>query len=118
MPEISPIAGAKRTSVRESPGSDEDPVPREAAASAASVGRQANGTPLSLHTDAQGLLVQLEHLRLAGGNALLHRLEERLLLAEAGLSPQASGASTSGLPMGSSDRHTLQLAVPPRISGP
>ena len=30
----------------------------------------------------------------------------------------AFGASTSGLPMGSSDRHTLQFAVPPRISGP
>ena len=30
----------------------------------------------------------------------------------------ASGASTSGEPMGSSDRHTLQFAVPPRISGP
>jgi|GEM_PF-2417456 len=29
-----------------------------------------------------------------------------------------SGSVTSGDPMGSSDRQTLQLAVPPRISGP
>ena len=34
------------------------------------------------------------------------------------MATSTSGASTSGLPMGSSERHTLQLAVPPRISGP
>ena len=28
------------------------------------------------------------------------------------------GAVTSGEPMGRSETHTLQLAVPPRISGP
>ena len=34
------------------------------------------------------------------------------------MATSASGASTSGLPIGSSERHTLQFAVPPRISGP
>ena len=34
------------------------------------------------------------------------------------MTTSTSGLSTSGLPMGSSEMHTLQLAVPPRISGP
>ncbi len=43
-PEIRGIAGAPRTLVRKLPGSREDRAPGTAAASARSVGRQADGT--------------------------------------------------------------------------
>ncbi len=45
-PEIRGIAGAPRTLVRKLPGSREDRAPGTAAASARSVGRQADGTYL------------------------------------------------------------------------
>ena len=48
VPEIRGIAEAKRTLVRESPGSREDRVPQPAAASAGSDGRQADGTILNM----------------------------------------------------------------------